>query len=338
MTPSHFSTLGLPSRDQFDAWCGWFEPVFDVLHPPDGPQAGFAAEAKVWSLGRAALSRVRAPRLHAIREVRNIRRDPVDHWNIALGGRETRITRAAGSTTIPAFTPFVVSLGEAIGSEREADERLQLYLPRDHFAALAPILDRVRAVPLHGATGRLLADYLRLLESSLPGLPAEHLPRLADAIQAMVAACIGPAAAASELTSAQMDVTWLDQVRQAIRRRLRSATLTTASLCRDVGMSRSQLYRLLEGEGGVVRYIQRLRLQASYAALSDVADARPVAAIAEACGFYDPSTFSRSFRREFGISPSDLRMAARGNAAPAAMPGPVMEAETRTLISCLHRI
>src|SRR5690606_23905097 len=108
-----------------------------------------------------------------------------------------------------------------------ADDRLQLYLPRDHFAALAPILDRARGLPLTGTTGRLLADYLRLLESSLPALPAEHLPRLADAIQAMVAACIGPAAAGGDLAAAQMDVTRLEQVRQAIRRRLRSATLTT---------------------------------------------------------------------------------------------------------------
>ena len=109
------------------------------------------------------------------------------------------------------------------------------------FVARQPILDRARGMPLHGATGRLLADYLLLLERSMPGLPAEELPRLAEAIQAMVAACVAPAVAGSELAAAQMDVTRLEQVRRVIRRRLRSATLNAASLCREVGMSRSQL-------------------------------------------------------------------------------------------------
>lgn len=338
MTPSQFSTLGLPARDQFAAWCGWFEPVFGLMPPAGGPDAGFAGEIRVWSLGKAALGRVRAPRLHAVRGAHNLRRDPMDHWNIAIGGRDTRLTRRDATVIVPAGTPFIVSLGEPCSSDREADDRLQLYLPRDHFASLAPVLDRLRGVPLHGPSGRLLADYLRLVERSLPDLMAEDLPRLADAITAMVSACAAPQNAAPDIAQEQMDVTRLERVRHVIRRRLHSATLTAAALCRETGMSRSQLYRLLEGEGGVVRYIQRLRLQASYAALSDPCEDRSVAAIGEACGFYDPSTFSRAFRREFGITPSDLRIACRSGAPVAGIGGAVLPAETRTLTSCLRRM
>lgn len=338
MTTSVFSTLPLPTRQQFDAWCGWFQPVFDVDVPADGAGAGFEGEITVLGIGHATLSRVRAQRLRALRGPRNIRRDPIDHWSITIGGSETRLTHAGAVTMIPARTPFIVSLGAPVESEREADDRLQLYLPRDHFASLAPVLDRVRGTPLRGAAGGLLSDYLGLIERSVPEFPAEDLPRLSEAIRAMLAACLGPAAAASELAVAQMDLTRLEQVRRAIRRRMHSATLTVASLCREVGISRSQLYRALEGEGGVVRFVQRLRLQASYAALCDAGDTRPIAAIAESCGFYDPSAFSRSFRREFGISPSELRMAARSGAAPRAAGGPAMKAETCTLRSCLQRI
>ena len=182
MTNNHFSTLALPPRQQFAAWCAWFEPVFDVALPADGPHAGFEGEITVWSLGQATLGRVRAPCLHAVRGPRNMRRDPVEHWNIVVGQGDTRLTRAGGSVTIPALTPFVASLGEVMESERGADDRLQLFLPRDHFASLAPMLDRVRGVPLRGATGRLLADYLRLLERSLPELTPEERPRFAEAI------------------------------------------------------------------------------------------------------------------------------------------------------------
>jgi AraC-like DNA-binding protein len=103
-------------------------------------------------------------------------------------------------------------------------------------------------------------------------------------------------------------------------------------------MSRSQLYRLLEGEGGVTRYIQRHRLRASYAALTDPLDDRPVAAVAEACGFHDPSTFSRTFRREFGLSPTDVRAAARSGVPPRAEPRPMLAAEARSLRALLRAL
>lgn len=336
MTRQVFSTRALPSRDQLDAWRSWFDPVFEVAQPDADTAPGFEAESTVWTLGGAVFSRVFAPDIHAVRGMRNIRRDPVDHWAITVGTRETRLTLARASLSVPAGSPFVVCLGEPVESARVADERLQLYLPRDRFPSLAPALDQARGRPVFGPSGRLLADYLRLLERALPELRPEDLPRLAEPIRAMVAACFAPTGAASEIATEQMDLTRLEQVRQVIRRRLSSATLTAAALCREVGMSRTQLYRLLEGEGGVTHYIQRLRLQASHAALSDPRDLRPIAAIAEACGFYDPSTFSRAFRREFGIAPSDFRAAARAGAPPVAAWRPLMDAEARTLSTCLR--
>jgi AraC-like DNA-binding protein len=150
----------------------------------------------------------------------------------------------------------------------------------------------------------------------------------------MLQACLDPAATGMGDAQAQGDLTRLEQVRIAIRRHMHRATLNASMLCREVGMSRSQLYRLLEGEGGVVRYIQRLRLLAAHAALSDLADARSISMIAEATGFYDPSAFSRAFRREFGLTPTELRLASR--AGEVSVPRVVMAAEAATLSGYLR--
>ena len=83
--------------------------------------------------------------------------------------------------------------------------------------------------------------------------------------------------------------------------------LTPERLCREAGMSRSTLYRLLDGEGGVAHYVQRQRLLASRAALADAATAKSVAAVADEFCFADASSFSRAFRREFGVAPRDVR-------------------------------
>lgn len=331
-----FSTRALPARDQREAWCAWFDPVFGLDFSGEPRNSGFAAESIVWQAGGAAFSRVSAPRLRAVRKAVHIRRDPTDHWVIGLGVQNSRISLEGGRLVVPAGQPFILSLGEPSESEREADERLHLYLPRDRFASLAPELDRVRGRGIEGAAGRLLADYMRLLAEAMPGLADDERARMPEAISAMVAACVAPTAARIADAAAQSDLTRLERVRQVIRRRLGSATLTPATLCREVGMSRSQLYRLLEGEGGVTHYIQRHRLRASYAALTDPRDDRPVAAIAEACGFHEPSTFSRTFRRAYGVSPSDARAAARAGSAPGPRLSPAMGAETRSLRACLQ--
>lgn len=335
-TPIVFSTRPLPSRQQRDAWRAWFNPVFDLRWSREEETAPFEAESVTFAAGDAILSRVHAPKLHSVRDLRHIRRDPTDHWVIAIGTRESRITLSDGGVLVPAGIPFMVSLGDPVESDRDADDRLHLYLPRDRFAALAPELDRVRGQPIMGVLGQMLAEYLRLLERSLPAVPATQRHAFNDAIQAMVAACVAPTAARTSEAAAQLDLTRLERVRQAIRRRLHSATLTPTSLCRDVGMSRSQLYRLLEGEGGVIRYIQRHRLRAIHTALSNPADDRAIAAIAEACGFYEPSTFSRIFRREFGATPSEVRAAARAGMAQAGPWKPSMGADLRSLSACLR--
>ena len=125
----------------------------------------------------------------------------------------------------------------------------------------------------------------------------------------MIEACLAPSADRMERAGPQVNVTLMERVRRAVSKHLRSPSLGPAKLCREVAMSRSHLYRLLEGEGGVARYIQRRRLSESFHPVRDAANDLSIGSIAEALCFADASSFSRAFRREFGMSPSDVRAA-----------------------------
>jgi AraC-like DNA-binding protein len=67
------------------------------------------------------------------------------------------------------------------------------------------------------------------------------------------------------------------------------------------------LYRIFEPLGGVSTYIRQQRLLKTRDALADSSDRRSISRIAEEWGFVDPSAYSRAFRHEFGISPSEAR-------------------------------
>ena len=174
------------------------------------------------------------------------------------------------------------------------------------------------------------------LEGVLPDLMPEDLPQLTGAVRAMVAACIMPSSDHVAIAASQIDLGRLESVRRAVRSHLHSPSLGSDMLCRQLATSRSQLYRLLEGEGGVARYIQRQRLLESHAALCNASSTKPIAAIAEELCFADGSGFSRAFRHEFGMSPSDVRAASLAGLAPAAVPKARVGPELPKLGDCLR--
>jgi len=315
MRSTTFETESLPPREQFQAWRAWFSSLFDTA--VSVPDAGFAASNEVWSLGGLTVSRSRAQAISSWRTQALIRRTPVDHWVLTVCKRGTVDLRARDeSVTVQPGTPFVVSLADEMATVKDGYERVQFYLSRNAFARIASSLDHARAKPLDTPEGRLLADYMLLLVKNLRDLPPDDGPRLVTAVEAMVGACLAPSADRVASAQVQVDVTLMERVRRAVRAHLRSPLLGPDKLCREAATSRSQLYRLLEGEGGVAHYIQRQRLSESFVMLCEVSNALPIGRIADVLCFADASSFSRAFRREFGMSPRDVRSASQAGLLP----------------------
>jgi AraC-like DNA-binding protein len=314
-----FSTHSLPVSQQLEAWRNWYGPIFEATSAGSQDE-GFAAANSNWKLNGFTFSRVSSPPTCIDRTKYLLRRNHVDHWAFTLSKRTPSDVEVRGrALEVPPGVPFLLSLGEEMHiGRRQPDERVQLLLARDSFQAIAPLLDATRGTALSTSQGRLLADYILLLERNLPDLTPEDGSRLPSAIQAMVGACLSPSVDRLAVAGRQIDLTLMERVRRAVRKNLRSPLLGPDRLCREAATSRSQLYRLLEGEGGVARYIQRRRLSESFAILCDTSNNFSIAAIAETLCFADASNFSRAFRREFGMSPSEVRTASLVGLAPAA--------------------
>jgi AraC-like DNA-binding protein len=326
----------LPASQQLEAWRNWYSAIFEATSA--GSQEGFAAANSNWKLNGFTFSHVSSPPTCIDRTRYLLRRNHVDHWAFTLSKRTTSDVEVCDrALEVPPGVPFLLSLGEEMHiGRRQQDERVQLLLARDSFQAIAPLLDAARGMALSTSQGRLLADYILLLERNLPNLTPEDGSRLPSAIQAMVGACLAPSVDGLAAAGRQIDLTLMERVRRAVRKNLRSPLLGPDKLCREAAMSRSQLYRLLEGEGGVARYIQRRRLSESFAILCDTSNNFSIAAIAETLCFADASNFSRAFRREFGMSPSEVRTASLVGLAPATTAKVGAGSETHSFADCLR--
>jgi transcriptional regulator GlxA family with amidase domain len=93
--------------------------------------------------------------------------------------------------------------------------------------------------------------------------------------------------------------------------------LGVAAVCRWFAISPRTLHGLFADSGeSFAATVRRLRLERCAALLADPTTTSSVTAIAAAHGFDDPTSFSRAFRRRFGVAPREVRAAGAVPSAP----------------------
>jgi AraC-like DNA-binding protein/DNA-binding SARP family transcriptional activator len=98
-----------------------------------------------------------------------------------------------------------------------------------------------------------------------------------------------------------------------VQANLGDPNLSVATVAARFGISPRTLHKLYaDGEHTFATMVRSRRLERAAARLRDAADTRSIAQIAELVGLLNPASFSRAFRREFGVSPRDMRAGARG--------------------------
>jgi AraC-like DNA-binding protein len=310
-----FSTLDLVPDEQFAAWRGSYAPMVE-LAGPDNASAGFTGRQVLWDLDNLLFARVQTDALQFSSLNGHGRRDPMDHWLITVMLRgSSRTVTPSTAFGAPAGAVQIHPLGRVFEGSLADSEMLQLFVPRDFCRGMAHVLDAAEFSVLGDGMGRLFADFMMSLCRSLPLLTTADLPSLLTATRAMILACIAPTLDHLEEANDPIANVLLDRARRFVQAHVFDPDLGAESLQRELGVSRSRLYRLFEPYGGVIHYIQHRRLLDAYAALADPNDHRRILDIAEEHGFTDGAEFSRAFRREFGYSPSDVRAPGRTSRA-----------------------
>jgi AraC-like DNA-binding protein len=311
-----FTTESLPPFEQFDAYRDHCAPVIDIL-PSEQSRSGFGATCEMWMLGRLAFRRIHAPAGNFSRPVAQVRCDGLDHWVLNLVRRGKQEAHAAtGTLRTGSGALSIFSLAGAYDACRTNIDWLGLFVPRGTFPAIDAAFNHDRHVALENPLGRVLAAHLTALADELPSMSGSDLPGAIEATQAIVAACTVSSSTILDSSDTHLDMPRLRRIRDIIDRNLGSWALHTGRLCKLAGVSRSNLYRMFEPYGGVVRYVQRQRLRRAHDLLADPTCTRKISSIANDFCFSDASTFSRAFRHEFGYSPSDVKKCAESGGTP----------------------
>lgn len=297
----NFTSAGIPKVEQFDAWRSFVGAAADItLEQP--ASAGFESTLDAWGLGGMAFLRASLPGAGYRRRYRKRKKDPVDHWCLLLTGEPHGASRLK-------MRPLARDFDHTSDDPR----MLSLYISRDMFPGLADKFDALPTdLPSSGIHG-LVADHLQSLARNLPDVRAGHEAEIIEITRALLAAMVTGSKDRTEEAEKATSYLLRERVRRFIAQNLASPELSPGTICANVGISRSNLYRMFDDVGGVAYFIKRQRLLKALESLSDVsslAKSPSVNEIMEDLGFSDPSIFSRAFKAEFDFTPSEARHAA----------------------------
>ena len=113
--------------------------------------------------------------------------------------------------------------------------------------------------------------------------------------------------APSDLTRNKVDESFLQGVIIYVETNLHDSSLDVAQLCKQIGMSRSVLYRKIKALTGhsIQEFVRGIRLRKAKHLL--ISTNKTIGEISYLVGFSNTKHFSTSFKKEFELSPSEFR-------------------------------
>ncbi len=185
--------------------------------------------------------------------------------------------------------------------------------------ALAPLIGNdvaskaMRVVPSHSEALRLLTNYAGILRRSSAPMTPELRHLIAIHIHDLIAMALGATRDGVAIAEGRgLRAARLRAVKADILANLTNADLTVNAVALRQRVTPRYVQMLFEAEGVTFsEFVLEQRLTHVYRGLRDSRFKRAsISVIAITAGFGDLSYFNRTFRRRFGMSPSELRQAA----------------------------
>lgn len=295
------------TASSFDEWSAIAETGFVPLRvqPPGGRPAAFRGEL----VGRGLDARLDVSRITAD-PCRMTRSGPLDDapdtlfLSIQAGGsvrvsQAGRVARAVAGEAVLYRSRGRLSL---VCERPTTCLTLQVTAERAELDGAAVAAALARTIPASTPALRVLAATLATLEQTADGLDPVPAARMSSAVLQMLDALLGSLDGAETLPTGP--VALAATMQRFVLDHLTDPGLSVDAVARRFGVSGRYVTRVFADAGRPppATFLREERLRRAVRLLDG--EHRPtVAAVAARCGFADTTTFTRAFRRRFGVTP-----------------------------------
>lgn len=294
------------------AWVENIGVMFDIRHR-NAPGAGPKPSAGGFAFGEMLVGSSRAASQSFDRSRYRTARDGLSHYLLqfytegSCGPRD-----AAGSEWTRPGDLLIVDLAQPLATAASDFTNLNLVVPRRMLAPLLRQPDEhgMSIVRRENPLTSVLLSHLRSLYTQAPQLTTGEAGLLIKPTLELAAAALNGAADESTLDGVRLGLFTI--ICRHVDAHLFDDDLSAEAVAQRFSISTRKLYYLFEEIGGFAQHVQEQRLRRARAALLEPGnDQRTIANIAGDHGFLHRSTFVTAFRRQFGMSPRELRQLGR---------------------------
>lgn len=308
---SHFDSRALPAHLAQPAWNEAIGVLFDS-RSRKSVEEGFFAHVEAAFMGDVALGRLQSTAQDFDRSRYKIARDGMDGFLLQfyLNGRSA--SRGGSNSEVAGEGDlYVIDMAQPLSTATTDHDQISLVVPRRLISARLDSADaaHMRVIPAG-------LPLVTLFRESLKSFHAQASNMTRGEAEAVIGPLLDLAAAAinghvDDRSVAGVNLAHFVGLRRHVEENLLDPNLTLDSLLARFGLSRRKAYRLFEPVGGFASYVNRRRLQRALQTLRSP-DWRHVSIseIGMLHGFPNPENFSRAFRREYDLSPREVRQLA----------------------------
>jgi len=300
--------LPADAPDSFAKFQILVRPMFDVLRLRD--DLPFFARASLTFLPDVLLSRATSAGARFDRDHRAIARSGIDDILVMvyLGG-SFGYEIDGRAYVIQANEIAFFDLTRPFSIESAKIDNISLHIPRRRLAALMPSMTDIHGFVLRqGATKELLLAHLRTCSEEAARISTAESQAVSDATLQLVAAGLQSAKRQAAGSAAHVGLASLTDMKDFIEDQLGRADLGPEVLAEAFSLSRATLYRLFEPLGGVAAFILDRRLNRALQTITAPHAAHlRLKQLAHELGFAHPTSFTRAFKKRFGMPPHEVR-------------------------------
>lgn len=283
----------------------------------------FPSSIRGCQIGPVSLTRYESQGLeHGVRTLEHVRDNPFDffilcmplqaHFQFAHAGLQSDISRGS-AVLLTAQRPFEAYVSGTASDGRHSS--LQVRVPGSLLRGRLSQVDQLcnRSFPITTSAGSMLRTTLLALLPRADGLSPIQGQHHARAVADLIAACLDDIRCRESIvleSSAPIDKLF-DKAVSFIECQLSATNLDTELVAAHCHVSSRYLHAIFARHSlSVSGHIRENRLQQCRRALLDPAMShQSIIDIACRWGFSDPSHFGRVYRKRFGLSPSEERVA-----------------------------
>ncbi len=199
----------------------------------------------------------------------------------------------------------VSDFAQPMSSANVSYDNLSIMFDKKELSGRLPGLDQLHGFTMPGGpTGEFLKQHMLSVFELVPQLDACELEKVSKITLETLTFALQTSVEPSILGSDSMRQSALELVHHYIRRHFHNPSLSPAQIASAIGVSRAKLYQLCKPYGTPMELVRHMRLKEADSLLA-AGTARTVEEAAFLVGYENRSSFTRAFKSEFGVSPSD---------------------------------